>query len=136
MHLRQKDLYGGATSVGPHPDTDPLRRMFSEKREALSDAATLLSGARGAALVTKIVDGLQRDVRIGRGTADALGSLSDILMLAHVDDPTRLESVLFSRIDPASPDVENICLLADELRDAMIVADAAPATASRARDIA
>ena len=46
---------------------------------------------------------------------EALDDLLDLLMLEHVHDPDRIEAGRFALIDPASPVVEEICLLADGL---------------------
>ena len=46
-----------------------------------------------------------------------LVGLHRLLSLDAVDDPDSLEASLFAEIDPASPIVEEICLLTDALRD-------------------
>lgn len=48
-----------------------------------------------------------------------VNDLLAILTLEHVHDCDRDESGYFAEIDPADPIVEDICLLADGLRDVM-----------------
>lgn len=98
---------------------DPLRRFISENLDGLTNAASLLAGARGSRLVTNIFDRLRADARISRSTWLALRDLLGILTLEHVHDPDRSEAAFFASIDPADPIVEEICLLTDGLRDAL-----------------
>ena len=62
-----------------------------------------------------------------------LDSLLDLLMLQNVHDETRIEVALFAAIDPASPIVEDLCLLADGLRGAIEAWDASHDDAGTAR---
>ena len=130
MYLRPNDLYQNATEIPRHL-RDPLRKLFHEKADAFSSAATILGGPRGAALVDAISCGLSQPGTIGRGTRTALCRLLELLSLEYVHDDTRPESALFAAIDPTEPIVEEICLLTDELRGAIDSVDAATTPASQ-----
>ena len=128
MYLRLNDLYQDATAIPPNR-CDPLRQLFHEKADAFYSAATVLGGPRGAALVDAIVEGLRLPGPPGRGTRAALRRLLGLLSLENTNDETRPEAAMFASLDPADPIVEEICLLTDDLRDAIDRADAAPAPA-------
>ncbi|WP_051202746.1 hypothetical protein [Sediminimonas qiaohouensis] len=128
MYLRLNDLRRGASPV---PRPDPLRRVFTDKQDALSNAAGLLAGDRGLRLVETIAEALQRGAGRSQSTRTVLRDLLGVLSLEHVHDDTRPEAGFFADIDPEDPVVEEICLLTDELRDAIERADAAPVPASR-----
>ena len=49
-----------------------------------------------------------------------LVELDRLLFLDRVDDPDSVEAGCFAEIDPASPVVEEICVLADEFRSHLI----------------
>ena len=51
----------------------------------------------------------------GRASRELI-ALHGLLALDHVGDPSRPEAGYYAALDPASPQVEEICLLADELR--------------------
>jgi len=111
------DSFAGATSVGAPSSCsmDLLRDFVSGHRDALINAAALLSGRRGERLVFDVLDELERGIDLtGRGRRK-LSDLVDILMLENVDDFETEESARFAQIDPASPVVAEICLLADGL---------------------
>ncbi|MGK7651070.1 hypothetical protein ACSQ76_01090 [Roseovarius sp. B08] len=135
MYIRLPDLHDSATPVQP-PNLNPLKSLFQERADALSNAATLLAGSKGAALVFAIRDALQRNDHLGRGVKTALQRLLDILSLENVNDLSREEAARFAAIDSSDSVVEEICLLTDELRDALDCADATTALAPRQRVIA
>jgi len=97
----------------------PIHGFMDLNRDALRQAARLLSGCDGAHTVDQIFDALSRELAPSRRTAGLLKQLRDILFLEHVDDPDRVESWFFAAIDPADPVVEDICLLADGLAQAL-----------------
>jgi hypothetical protein len=97
----------------------PIHGFMELNRDALRQAAGLLSGCDGAHTVDQISDALSRELAPSRRTAGLLKQLRDILFLEHVDDPDQVESGFFAAIDPADPVVENICLLADGLAQAL-----------------
>lgn len=104
-----------------------------EHREALQHAAELLAGRRGAALAARIAEDLSDAKCLSRRCRRDLEDLLDILALENVDDPDREEAACFAALDPASPVVEEICLLTDGLRDVLALADTDHRPASRTR---
>ncbi|MEE4210707.1 MAG: hypothetical protein V2I43_15755 [Parvularcula sp.] len=106
--------------------THDLRAFVHENLDALLNAAALLGGRPGLRLAQAVSDGLRDVGAPSRRTMEALDDLLDLLMLEHVHDTDRIEAGRFVLIDPASPIVEEICLLADGLDDALDAYRAAP----------
>ena len=98
---------------------DPLRSFVSEHRDALLNAAALLGGKGGTRLAQTVLDGLANEAEPPRRVMRALDDLLDLLMLEHVHDPSREEAARFAEIDLFDPCVEEICLLADGLSNAL-----------------
>lgn len=102
-------------STAPISALDDLRTFVEEHTDALLNAAALLGGTPGVQLARAALDGLARFGTPSGSTMRALDDLLDLLMLEHVHDPDRVEAARFAGIDPGSPVVEDICLLADGL---------------------
>ncbi len=66
------------------------------------------------------MDGLAGPQPPTHRTMRAFSELLNLLMLEHVHEPWRIEAARFAQIDPASPVVEEICLLADGLEEALV----------------
>lgn len=111
----------------------PLRSFFERHRRAIESAAELLGGAPGAKLARELSDELSCNDVISRRCRRRLDDLLDLFALEHVGDPDREEARIFAMIDPASPIVEEICLLTDLFRDALaqVALDQLPASRSR-----
>lgn len=110
------------TIIHHEPATDALHalRLFVEgHREGLWHAARLLGGYDGAALVEDLAARLRDDDGIRLSTLRCAHAVHALLTLRNVGDPGRVESGFFAVIDPADPVVEDICLLADGLDDAL-----------------
>lgn len=110
-----------------------VRAFVEEHREALQHAAELLASRRGAALAARIAEDLSDASCLSRRCRRDLEALLDILALENVDDPDSEEAACFAALDPASPVVEEICLLTDGLRDLLDRANADHPPASRAQ---
>ena len=114
---------------------DELLAFAEEHRNALLDAAELLGGTSGTCRAQSVLDGLGADDVPTRRTLRACDELLDLLTLEHVHDPDREESARFAAIDPASDCVEEICVLADTLSDALAAyracTSAVPETSAR-----
>ncbi len=54
---------------------------------------------------------------LSRRLSRQLVTLHQLLTLHNVHDPKRVEAAYFAEIDPASPIVEDICLLSEALTD-------------------
>lgn len=118
------------------PADAPYARVLAfveEHSNALRQAAELLAGRQGAKLAASIVEDLSDAKCVSRRCRRNLENLLDILALQNVDDPDREEAACFAALDPASPVIEEICLLTDGLRDVLALADADHRPASRTR---
>ncbi len=110
-----------------------LREFVCAHQEALFNAASLLAGRRGGRLVIDIADELARNNPISTRCRRRMHDLLDILALENVHEPDRDESGFFAQLDPASPIVEELCLLTDQYREAIQQADTDQPPASRSR---
>ena len=104
----------GAFSARP----DPVVSFVECHLDGLGHAAALLGGRAGAELVRDIPERLSRPGERSRGTERQLDRLEALLSLEHVHCEDTFEEGAFASIDPASPVVEEVCLLVDGLRDA------------------
>ena len=102
----------------------PMRAFVHDNRDALLNAAALLGGRRGAALVHAFLDSLSGAASPRRVRRD-LHAVLDLLTLEHVHDPDRPEAGHFAALRPWDPVVEDICLLADGLSAWVAAWDAA-----------
>lgn len=93
-----------------------LNRFLIEHAEPLLDAAALLGERpavrRTARLLEAVLDSHSPSRRVHR---EIIG-LHRLLSLEDVDDLDSLEAACFSDVDPDSPAVADICLLADQLQ--------------------
>ncbi len=95
-----------------------LHHFVEENAEALQNAALLLGGRPWLKRVQSLFEMLWSESSLhGRAGRD-VSALHDLLSLAHVHDPSRPEASYHAALDPASPHIEEICLLADQLRQA------------------
>ena len=103
-------------------------RLFINHSHNLAEAAAMLGGASAKAKVGSCALRLQDANRITPSIRRDLVSLHRLLSLDRVGDPECLETALFLEIDPASREVETICLLTDMLTDILDVVDASDRT--------
>ncbi|MCF3595012.1 hypothetical protein LZG00_13510 [Rhodobacteraceae bacterium LMO-12] len=130
-------MYHGKITAETHTNAQPNRdiglcRFLSEHSEDLANSAALLAGGKGACIVREILDGLANQMAITRRLRTRMFDLLDILTLRNVHDDNRVEAACFAMIDPSEPMVDDICLLADGLDDALRGADIFPASDGRA----
>jgi hypothetical protein len=102
----------------PKPST-PLHAFCGNQVDALRNAAGLLAGPRGDRLVEDITEALARSGTLSRRTIRNLLALHRLLTLQGTEDPASDEATRFAMIDPCDPVVEEVCLLADGLLDAL-----------------
>lgn len=103
------DAYRRFPEIAP----SPLQTFLSAHSDALTNAARLLGGGRGARLVSDLTDDLQRNPALSRRGMRLAQQILDLLQLEHVGDPDREEAGYFAAIDPSDPVVAEICLLCD-----------------------
>ena len=107
-------------------ELEPLRRFAGCHREAFCDAAGLLGGTCGVRTAMSVLSGLAAGGVPPRSLRHDIDRLRALLHLEGVHDLGRLEAACFASIDPFDPVVQEICLLADGLDDA-IAASSGPA---------
>ncbi|MFC3167814.1 hypothetical protein [Paracoccus fontiphilus] len=103
-----------------HPTS--LHLFIEQNADALSNAAMTLGGLTWLRRIRKIIDEVRLGQDLTRRTRVELQKYYGLLTLRHVADPDSEESSFFANLDPASPVVEEICLLTDQLEDAALEA--------------
>lgn len=96
-----------------------IHHFVEDNAEALQNAALLLGGQPWLKRVQKLFESLAAESPLPRRTQREITALLGLLTLEHVHDPYRPEAAYFAVLDPSSPYVEEICLLADDLRRAI-----------------
>jgi hypothetical protein len=97
----------------------PILTLFTERHSALWHAARLLGGYESARLVDRCVELLETEAVITNRVHIMLEQLIVLLSLKDVGDPEKPYMGHFVVIDPSDLVVDEICVLADELRDAV-----------------
>jgi hypothetical protein len=100
-----------------------VRMFFADHAHELADAAFLLGGAAAEAKVVSCGLRLEATTQIDAQIRRDLASLHRLLALTDVGDPDRIETEFFSTIDPASNQVDTICLLTEMLEDLLRIID-------------
>lgn len=113
-------------TLAPPDGLDPLRVFAGDHREALLDAAGLVGGTHGVRTAMSVLEGLQAGRPASRSLRRDIARLRALLHLEDVQERDGAEAAFVAAIDPASPMVEELCLLADGL-DAAIAASEAHA---------
>ena len=99
-----------------------VHRFFLNHGQSLRIAAGLLGGDKAVTLVADIMKALQAEPMPSQQTLRRLNRLENLLFLQNVDNPDIIEAWLFASIAPDEPIVEDICVLADGLREALSIA--------------
>ena len=92
-----------------------LARFWAQHGEALAQAADLLGGPAAEGRARRLAEVAAHAPRLSRALLRELEALHALLSLEAVDDLDGPEAGFFYAIDPASPVVEEVCLLTDEL---------------------
>ena len=112
-----------------------LHVFVQDHQDALINAASLLSGNKGRKVIANLAAALEHAARRGPAAEKAAWELLGILSLERVHEVDSVEAERFACIDPADPRVEEICLLTDQLREALEAGPDHP-PASRHRSVA
>ena len=96
-----------------------LHSFLAEQGEGLQNAALLLGGRPWLRRVQRLIDEACSRPGVTRKTGRELRELRALLHLEHIHDIDRPEAAYFAELDPNEPYVEEICLLADGLDDAL-----------------
>ncbi|UWQ47201.1 hypothetical protein [Leisingera aquaemixtae] len=96
-----------------------LRDFMSSHHEALQNASFLLGGQPALRRTQALLDDITGERRLTGRLKRGIVKLHDLLTLSNVHEFETLEAACFAEIDPASPIVEELCLLADALKEAI-----------------
>ncbi len=97
-----------------------VRARFDKHGTALCNAAGLIDGVAGTARVLRLMTGLREASRLGRATRCRLVDLHRQLFLDPVIDVFEPDLSSWVLLDPASPEVEELCLPTDRLYDFLV----------------
>ncbi|MCA2008632.1 hypothetical protein [Tritonibacter mobilis] len=96
-----------------------LRDFISSHNEALQNASVLLGGQPALRRTQALLGDIMSARSLTRRLRHRIAALHGLLTLSNVHDMESLEAACFAEIDPASPIVEELCLLADGLKEAI-----------------
>lgn len=96
-----------------------LQEYLWSHSEGLQNAALVLGGMPAVKATNALIDDVCSSMVLSRRMMQNLTRLHELLSLEHVHDAERPEAAYFATLDPAAPYVEDICLMADQLRDHM-----------------
>ncbi|WP_052272342.1 hypothetical protein [Leisingera sp. ANG-M7] len=102
-----------------HYTLKELRDFMCSHDEALQNASVLLGGQPALRRTQALLDEIKLAQRLTRRMKRGISALHDLLTLKNVHDFETLEAACFAEIDPASPIVEELCILSDALKDAI-----------------
>jgi hypothetical protein len=102
-----------------HDTLKDLREFMFSHDEALQNASVLLGGQPALRRTQALLDDIMSAPRLTRRIKREIVKLHDLLTLNTVHDLESLEAAYFADIDPASPIVEELCLLSEALKDAV-----------------
>ncbi|MDD9708417.1 hypothetical protein PVW53_12925 [Seohaeicola sp. SP36] len=105
------------TTLSADPQLAAVRAHFKEHGAALQNAATLVNGDAGAASVLRLMSELRAASHLNRPMRRRLVALHRLLSLDTVVEEFEPDLSSWVLLDPASPEVEQICLLTDGLFD-------------------
>jgi len=94
-----------------------LHQFVEENAEALQNAALMLGGRPWLKRVHRLFEALRTESFLRRRIRQEVTALHGLL--AHAHDPSRSEAPFYASLDPASPWLEEISLLANELGQAI-----------------
>ncbi|KUF09782.1 hypothetical protein [Pseudoponticoccus marisrubri] len=107
-------------TLSADPQLAPVRDFFEEHGAALCNAAGLIDDGFGTTRVLRLMSGLREASRLNRATRRRLVDLHRLLSLDPVIDAFEPDLSSWMLLDPASPEVEELCLLTDRLYDLLV----------------
>ena len=109
-----------STTLSGDQTLNAVRAHFEEHGAALCNAAGLIDGEAGTARVLRLMSGLREASRLDRATRRRLVDLHRLLSLDPVVDGFEPDLSSWILLDPASREVEELCLLTDRLYDLLV----------------
>ena len=97
-------------------ERSPIHEFVAQNWLALRNAASLLGGPRAAQEADRLFNDLATHATIG---IHARRRLERMMRRLELDDDSVSEDVLMNVIDPSDPIVDELCLLADGLRNSL-----------------
>ncbi|MCA2011026.1 hypothetical protein LCM17_05980 [Cereibacter sphaeroides] len=97
-----------------------VRAHFDVHGAALCNAAGLIDGEAGSARVLRLMSALREASRLDRTTRHKLVDLHRLLSLDPVIDEFEPDLSSWVLLDPWSREVEELCLLTDQLFDLLV----------------
>ncbi|WP_169788536.1 hypothetical protein [Litoreibacter arenae] len=97
-----------------------MHDFVAQNWPALRNAAALLGGRRAAQEADRLFDDLTAHATIG---IHARRRLERMMRRLELDEDIVSEDTLLNAVDPSDPIVDELCLLADGLREASAQAD-------------
>jgi hypothetical protein len=101
----------------PAPLTE-IHRFFQDNAEAAQNASLLLGGRPWLRRVQRLINDLALPVPVTRRNRIEIKKLHKLLTLQYVTDFDSPEASYFDLLDPAGPEIEEICLLTEALANA------------------
>lgn len=104
-----------------HIPTAPtaLHRFAQSQFEGIQHAALLLGGRPWLRRTQSLLRALQGPAELTARIEHEAHALLALLALEHSGDPHSDEAKFSATVDPSSPDLEDLCLLAEALREAL-----------------
>ncbi len=102
-----------------HPTTEgtPIartaREFLAHHGHCLPEMINLLAGVKARTAVFHLIEGVAAGTLSDRQIMRGFDTILAALDLRHVGDPSRLETALFSEIDPGSDIVHDICAMTE-----------------------
>ena len=107
-------------TLSADPQLAAVRTFFDEHGAALCNAAGLIDDEAGTYRVLRLMSGLREASRLDRATRRRLVVLHRLLSLDPVVDACEPDLSCWILLDPASREVEELCLLTDHLYDLLV----------------
>ena len=104
-------------TLSADPQLAAVRAHFTEHGPALATAANLISGDAGTGRVLRLMTDLREASRLDRAIRRRLIDLHRLLSLDPIIGDMEPDMSAGLLLDPAGPEVEQICLLTDRLFD-------------------
>ncbi|WP_417587218.1 hypothetical protein [Pararhodobacter oceanensis] len=109
------------TATAPaDPQLAIARRHFDRHAAGLCNAAELIDGISGRSRVLRLISALREASRLDRTIRHMLVDLHRLLALDPVIGGFEPDLSFTCLLDPASPEVEELCLITDRLYDLLV----------------
>lgn len=108
------------TTLSAELQLTTVRAHFAKHGTALCNAAEMIDGEAGYSSVLRLISSLREASRLDRTTRGKLVDLHRLLSLDPVIDAFEPDLSSWTILDPASEEVQELCLLTDRLYDLLV----------------